>query len=117
MKRSILLSTAILALGLSAAVAAADASGDQVAGKTAYATKCLICHGKTGDGQGPAGAALDPKPNDFTSAAWWQGRSDASIKAAIKAGVPGTSMRAYPGLSTQELNDLLAYLESFKPSE
>jgi mono/diheme cytochrome c family protein len=34
-------------------------------GKEIYTTTCAICHGDTGDGRGPAGAALPLKPSDF----------------------------------------------------
>lgn len=36
--------------------------GDAEAGKVAYATFCASCHGATGDGSGPAGKTLVPKP-------------------------------------------------------
>jgi mono/diheme cytochrome c family protein len=35
-------------------------------GKEIYTAKCAACHGEKGDGKGPAGAALNPKPGDFT---------------------------------------------------
>ncbi len=35
------------------------------AGQTIYAANCASCHGDTGKGDGPAGAALDPKPSDL----------------------------------------------------
>ncbi len=34
-------------------------------GKEIYTTTCAVCHGDTGDGRGPAGAALPLKPSDF----------------------------------------------------
>src|SRR2546427_9514958 len=34
-------------------------------GKDIYTTRCAVCHGDTGDGKGPAGVALPPKPSDF----------------------------------------------------
>ncbi len=45
-------------------------SGDAAAaekGKEAYALYCASCHGDGGKGDGPAGAALDPKPADLTT--------------------------------------------------
>lgn len=35
-------------------------------GKKLYTTYCVICHGNKGKGDGVAGAALNPKPTDFT---------------------------------------------------
>jgi len=34
-------------------------------GKEIYVTKCAVCHGDSGDGKGPAGAALPLKPPDL----------------------------------------------------
>ena len=35
-------------------------------GKQIYTAKCAACHGEKGDGKGPAGTTLNPKPGDFT---------------------------------------------------
>ncbi|WP_456376255.1 c-type cytochrome, partial [Lutibacter sp.] len=35
--------------------------------KKLYASMCVICHGNKGKGDGIAGAALSPKPANFTS--------------------------------------------------
>lgn len=37
-------------------------------GKTLYQSYCTPCHGEKGKGDGPAAAALTPKPADHTSA-------------------------------------------------
>ena len=34
-------------------------------GKEIYEKKCALCHGVNGDGKGPAGAGLNPKPTNF----------------------------------------------------
>lgn len=36
------------------------------AGKKAYLSNCLACHGATGKGDGPAAAACNPKPKDLS---------------------------------------------------
>jgi len=33
--------------------------------KEFYEKKCALCHGDKGDGKGPAGAGLNPKPTNF----------------------------------------------------
>lgn len=38
-------------------------------GKTLYTTYCSPCHGNSGKGDGPAAAALSPKPANHTSTA------------------------------------------------
>jgi len=37
-------------------------------GKKLFATYCAICHGEKGKGDGIAGAALNPKPSNLTTA-------------------------------------------------
>jgi cytochrome c len=34
-------------------------------GKEIYENKCALCHCEKGDGRGPAGAGLNPKPTNF----------------------------------------------------
>jgi mono/diheme cytochrome c family protein len=34
-------------------------------GKEIYEKMCALCHGTKGDGKGPAGAGLNPKPTNF----------------------------------------------------
>ncbi len=105
---------AALVFGLVGSAAADPAGGGNAKGKKLYQSNCLICHGKLGNGQGPAGVALSPPPSDFTSQAFWKGRDAASVKSAIRAGKSGSSMRGFSDLSQQDLDALASYLESFK---
>lgn len=34
-------------------------------GREIYEKKCALCHGEKGDGKGPVGAGLNPKPTNF----------------------------------------------------
>lgn len=36
-------------------------------GKKVFEANCSMCHGPTGKGDGPVGAALNPKPDNLTS--------------------------------------------------
>lgn len=63
------------------------AAGDQLAtGQSLYDAKCRICHGANGRGDGPAAAALNPKPRDFTSSAFWQNNAEEKIKRTVTTG-------------------------------
>ena len=42
--------------------------GNAANGKKLAETNCVSCHGASGKGDGPAAAALNPKPADWTSA-------------------------------------------------
>lgn len=93
----------------------APQAADTAAGQRIYNATCMACHGANADGRGPAAAALKPQPTNFTSAAFWKGRDDASIKRVIKAGKPGTAMMAFGQLSAADLDSLVAFLRSKAP--
>jgi high-affinity iron transporter len=92
---------------------ALSAPGDAAAGKPIYAAQCVVCHGKTGDGNGPVGKALNPKPRAF-------GKGDLSpddklfkvIRLGGKANGLSKDMDAYPALSDQQIWDVIAYIHS-----
>lgn len=52
----------------------------------AYGMVCALCHGAAGAGDGPGGAALDPKPVSFADAAFWADRTDEQVALAISSG-------------------------------
>jgi mono/diheme cytochrome c family protein len=99
--------------------------GDAVAldAVTLYDRYCLACHGTQGDGQGPAAPWLWPRPRDFTRGEYkWRSTpsgappTSADLAAAIRHGVPGTSMHAFGAILNQRQIDLLvAYLQAFAP--
>jgi high-affinity iron transporter len=89
------------------------AAGDAEKGKPLYAAQCLMCHGKTSDGNGPMGKALTPKPKPFLAVSL---SPDAQLFKVIKLGgkANGLSkdMDAYPALSDQQIWDLIAYIKT-----
>ena len=101
-----------LLLGLFGTPAAA---ADLPRGQKVYQASCLACHGVNADGKGPAAAALKPRPTDFTSADFWKGRSDDSIKQVIQSGKPGTSMMGFGQLQGEDLDAAVAFLRSKAP--
>ncbi|HET7041962.1 MAG TPA: FTR1 family protein, partial [Gemmatimonadales bacterium] len=64
-------------------------------GKSLYGEKCASCHGPVGAGDGPAAAALTPRPADLTARATLQGVTPLDYFRRISIGVAGTSMPAY----------------------
>jgi len=101
-------------VGLCLLAAMAEA-GDLQRGRDLYDSRCSFCHGTSGKGDGPAGAALQPKPTNFSDPAFWKSRSPEMIRLLIVNGKPGTAMVPFgQSLKPPEIDDLMAYLETFK---
>jgi mono/diheme cytochrome c family protein len=82
-------------------------------GKTLFDQTCVSCHGATGMGDGPAGAALKPPARNLTSPdGWTNGYDLAALYRTLSKGVPGTSMVAYDFLSPQDRFALAHYVQS-----
>lgn len=54
--------------------------------KTTFNSKCVVCHGSVGLGDGPGAAALNPKPRAFGDAAWQGAVTDEQIAKTIVEG-------------------------------
>jgi high-affinity iron transporter len=90
-------------------------AADLIRGKKIYDTNCVACHGPKGDGKGPAGATLNPKPTDFTSPPAMKDISDARMLKSIREGRPGTGMVAWGGiLNEKDIEDVMAYIKSLQ---
>jgi len=79
------------------AASGAALDGDLARGKELFTNNaCNSCHGDMGHGDGPAGAALNPKPRNFAdTASYKQGSTEDAIVATLEKGVPGTTMVSY----------------------
>lgn len=51
-----------------------------------WAQRCANCHGPTGHGDGPAGAAVSPPPRSFHDLEWQQRTTDGRIRSVILYG-------------------------------
>lgn len=81
-------------------------------GRKIFLENCAICHGERADGNGVRSEGLDPKPVDFTSAAWRATATPRHTFYVIQTGVPGTAMPSWNTLSHEETWDLVAYVLS-----
>ncbi len=71
--------------------AAADASTPLTPAQAArqrFDTLCATCHGPNGDGNGPASAALNPKPRNFHDEKFQAEATDAALATVILGGGP-----------------------------
>jgi cytochrome c553 len=92
--------------------------GSAAAGKSSFTTYCAVCHGAEGRGDGPAGAALTPKPRNFTDGAAMAKLSDAHLIKVISQGGASVGksplMAAWGGvLNDQQVKDVAAYVRAF----
>jgi mono/diheme cytochrome c family protein len=102
---------------LAPGLALAQTKGDAKAGKAKYDANCVGCHGAAGKGDGPAAAALNPKPGDFTNGKAMKSLSDKFMFDIIKEG--GVSQKKSPimaafgkKLSDKDISDIVAYISS-----
>lgn len=85
-------------------------------GKALYTGKggCFNCHGKSGQGDGPAAAGLDPSPRNFHHHGFWRHRTEGELFWVIKHGSAGTSMIGFGNvLSDDEIWSVIRYLRTF----
>ena len=81
-------------------------------GQKIYAINCASCHGPTGRGDGPGGAALPIKPRNFVQGDWKQGGSSITLFKTIQAGIEGTTMVSFKHLPVQDRWALVQMIRS-----
>src|SRR5215469_18943246 len=58
----------------------------QADGQKVFQTRCFVCHGRGGKGDGPSAAGLAEKPQDLTDANWQRTTTDDRIRSVIQGG-------------------------------
>jgi mono/diheme cytochrome c family protein len=84
-------------------------------GKSLFAINCASCHGTGGQGDGPAAAALNPKPRNFTETYWRYGGGPARIVQTITNGSPGTAMAAFPSIPLEDRFAIAHFVRTLSP--
>jgi cytochrome c553 len=96
-----------------------SAGGEGSRADQMFATVCATCHGMDGTGNGPAAAALNPKPRNYTDAAWQASVTDDQLKDTILKGGQGVGkspmMPGQPQLKDQPevLDGLVRIIRGF----
>lgn len=82
------------------------------AGEKIYNQYCAACHGKTGDGNGPAASAINPKPTNFLDLKYMPIRSRVDHYETTANGRPGTPMPPWKQtLTEKQIWDVIAYID------
>jgi len=96
-------------------------------GRQLYLAECSGCHGEHGLGDGPAAAAVDPKPRNFT-AERFKFRSTpynappllGDVIETVKRGMPGSAMPAFDFLTDDErtlISEYVLHLAGIEPAK
>jgi mono/diheme cytochrome c family protein len=101
--------------------------GDPKAGKQRYDLLCSSCHGATGKGDGPAAAALSPKPRNHADGQYMNALTDKYLFDIIKGGGAGLGKSPLMPPWASQLNDqdiwnVVAYIRTlavppYKPAQ
>jgi mono/diheme cytochrome c family protein len=78
-------------------------------GQRVYTTRCALCHGPDGRGDGPGAAALNPKPRNYHDKAYMATRTDAELLEVIRNG-KGAMPKWGTILSEDEMKAVLAHV-------
>ena len=89
-------------------------------GKTVYDAHCVECHGKSGQGDGPAAAFLTPRPLDFTSGKYKIRTTDTGsiptdddLVRSVADGLNGSAMPGWRGvLSDADIREVVSYIKT-----
>lgn len=100
--------------------AVAAAPDPAMEARTLFKTRCAVCHGDSGKGDGPGAAALNPKPRDYTDATWQGSVTDEQIHKTIVFGGAAVgkspNMPGNPDLESKDavVDALVKVVRSFK---
>jgi mono/diheme cytochrome c family protein len=93
-------------------------AADAQQGETIFQTRCFVCHGREGKGNGPASTGLGATVRDLTSASWQDSASDETIRSVVRNGgqAAGGSIAMAPNrdLSDAQIQSLVRYIRRLR---
>ena|SRR6516164_3763093 len=91
---------------------------DSSLGEQIFKTRCFVCHGRTGVGDGPSAQGLGAPVRDLTAANWQDSISDESISRVIRSGAKAiggsAAMPPNPDLSDAQIQSLTQYIRDLR---
>jgi mono/diheme cytochrome c family protein len=85
-------------------------------GKTLFHINCIMCHGETGEGNGPIGALIANKPANLTSIIT-QSKTDGALFMTITNGVEGKMPPMVENLTVRDRWDVINYIRTLKATQ
>jgi len=99
-------------------VAKAGISSDAMIsrGRDLFRANCSSCHGENGMGDGPGGAALNPRPRNFHAGqGWTNGPKVSQIYRTLQEGIVKNGMASYSYIPPEDRFALIHYVRTFYP--
>lgn len=94
-----------------------DVTPDVSRGQAVYQQRCVQCHGVSGDGNGPSGKFMYPRPRDyrkgifkFTSTPYGYRPLREDLVRTVRQGIRGTSMPGFSLLHDQDVQAVVDYV-------
>lgn len=86
-------------------------------GETVIKERCELCHGASGKGDGPGGAALNPKPRDWTEHGYMETRTDDQLYDVIYNGKGSMPAWGKTGILTEsEIRSAILKVRTYDPA-
>jgi mono/diheme cytochrome c family protein len=93
-------------------------TADAQEGETIFQTRCFVCHGREGKGNGPASTGLGATVRDLTNPSWQDSTSDETIGSVVRNGgqAAGGSIAMAPNrdLSDAQIQSLVRYIRRLR---
>lgn len=86
------------------------------AGRALFGEHCAHCHGDRGDGAGPTGQFLTPRPRNYAADPFKAGDAVAQIFGTLKSGLPATAMVSFASLPEDARWSLAWYVAHWRPT-
>jgi mono/diheme cytochrome c family protein len=87
-------------------------------GESIFQSRCFVCHGRQGRGDGPAATGLGAPVRDLTNAAWQESVTDETMRLAIRNGARAVggnaAMAPNPDLSDDQIQSLVQYIRALR---